>query len=161
MSAGTMYVFIFVTAKVRPGEAGDLTARAFVLAELVASLEWQAPRVLLWCRRDPDPANHHDAGHLRAGVHRGTRRGTPPLPPRSPAACRRPHPHLRSRGGGRDLPHVEPVVRHDADPVLRPPGPRGVLHPHPRRPVRFCHPVRPARPTAGACTAPKRSRRCR
>lgn len=41
MSAGTMYVFIFVTAKVRPGEAGDLTARAFVLAELVASLEWQ------------------------------------------------------------------------------------------------------------------------
>lgn len=41
MSAGTMYAFIFLTAQARPREVGDLTARAFVLAELVASLEWQ------------------------------------------------------------------------------------------------------------------------
>ncbi len=41
MAAGGMYLFIFVVADVRPREAGDLTARAFVLAELVASFEWQ------------------------------------------------------------------------------------------------------------------------
>ncbi|WP_084078846.1 ATP-binding protein [Demequina sp. NBRC 110057] len=41
MSAGTMYAFILLTTRTRPREAGDLTARAFVLAELVASLEWQ------------------------------------------------------------------------------------------------------------------------
>ncbi|MFV0634273.1 ATP-binding protein [Demequina sp.] len=41
LAVGAMYGFIVLTAQVRPGEAGDLTARAFVLAELVASFEWQ------------------------------------------------------------------------------------------------------------------------
>lgn len=41
LAAASMYVFIVLVADVSAKEAGDLTARAFVLAELVASLEWQ------------------------------------------------------------------------------------------------------------------------
>ena len=41
MGVGAMYVLIYLCADVSLREAGDLVARAFVLAELVASLEWQ------------------------------------------------------------------------------------------------------------------------
>ncbi|MDE0573600.1 GHKL domain-containing protein [Demequina sp. B12] len=41
MAVAAMFGFIVAVADVRPREAGDLTARAFVLAELVASFEWQ------------------------------------------------------------------------------------------------------------------------
>lgn len=41
MGVGAMYLLIYLCADVPVREAGDLVARAFVLAELVASLEWQ------------------------------------------------------------------------------------------------------------------------
>jgi signal transduction histidine kinase len=41
MAVAGMYGFILLCADISPREAGDLVARAFVLAELVASLEWQ------------------------------------------------------------------------------------------------------------------------
>lgn len=40
-AVATMYGFILLSADASPREAGDLLARAFVLAELVASLQWQ------------------------------------------------------------------------------------------------------------------------
>lgn len=41
MAVFSMYALIFACAQVTAREAGDLVARAFVLAELVASLQWQ------------------------------------------------------------------------------------------------------------------------
>jgi len=41
LAVAAMYGFIVLCADISPREAGDLVARAFVLAELVASLEWQ------------------------------------------------------------------------------------------------------------------------
>ena len=51
-AAGTMYVLLFASLRVSAVTAGYLTARTFVLAELVASLHWQLDR-FYWSSAEP------------------------------------------------------------------------------------------------------------
>src|SRR5690625_898382 len=49
MAVLAIYLFIYLTCDISTKDAGYLTARAFVLAELVASLQWQ-----LWVHWTPE-----------------------------------------------------------------------------------------------------------
>ena len=45
-AVGMMYAFLFLCCEIHPREAGYTCARAFILAEFAASLEWQIHCVL-------------------------------------------------------------------------------------------------------------------
>ena len=64
-AVGAMFALIYLCADVSLREAGDLVARAFVLAELVASLEWQLDVFFL----GDDDANRLVSMALLVGVY--------------------------------------------------------------------------------------------
>ena len=86
---GSMYLFLWRTCETTPLEAGYYCARAFILAELAASVEWQLHCALWPQRTGRDPlavlllvlvdgkasqhparqAAHYAAGHVNGGHH--------------------------------------------------------------------------------------------
>ena len=81
---GSMYLFLWCTCETTPLEAGYYCARAFILAELAASVEWQ-----LHCALWPQRSGRERWRRTAALALRGSRAALRGAQPRPWCRCRR------------------------------------------------------------------------
>ena len=155
LAFGCMYLTILFGAGTGKREGLYITARAFVLAELVASLHWQI--VAFIGTHDAQAtsygvqAHRHAHRHLRAVFRPGMAGGTRQFQPNHTHATDR----LRgNRDGGhhhRHLRHEQSELRFDQYAILRFDGTGNFLHSHAGGFLRFCDFVRAAGAGAAHC----------